>query len=86
MIYLNVQLKLMIFSFIFGFFFGWIIDKYSKYCGKLKYIIGFIIFMIIDILYFIGIYIISNAVFHIYSVLSIIMGFIVYNVIMKKIA
>ena len=86
MIYLNIQLKLIIFSFIFGFFFGGIIDKYSKYHGKLKYIIGFIMFTILDIIYFMGIYIISNAVFHIYSILSIVIGFIFYNVIMKKIA
>ncbi len=87
MIYLNIQLKLIIFSFIFGFFASMLIEKYNKcVTNKVSRIVVAIIIMIcLDIIYFIGIFIIANAIFHIYSLLSIVIGIITYNVILKKI-
>ena len=88
MIYLNIQLKLIVFSFIFGFFFAALLKKYNKYTSKIKTIykvlVTIIMMLCLDSIYFFGIYIISNAIFHIYSLLSIILGIITYN-IMKKI-
>lgn len=88
MIDLNIQLKLIIFSFIFGFFFAALLRRYNKYILNknilYKIFITFIMMSIIDTLYFIGIYIISNAIFHIYSILSIVIGIIFYNIIIKK--
>ena len=88
MIYLNIQLKLIIFSFIFGFYLAVLFKKYNAYIlnKKIPYKIFITILMMsaMDIIYFLGIYIISNAVFHIYSLLSIILGFISYNTIIKK--
>lgn len=87
MIYLNIQLKLIIFSFSFGFFFAALIRKYNIYIINkntiYKIFITFLMMCILSIVYFIGIYIISNAIFHIYSLLSIMLGIVVYNVILK---
>ncbi len=89
MINLNIQLKLIIFSFIFGFFFSIILNYYNEYIVDKKVIykifITLIMMLLLDIIYFTGIYIISNAIFHIYSLISIIFGMVVYSVIIKKI-
>lgn len=89
MINLNIQLKLIIFSFIFGFFFSIILNYYNECIVDKKIIykvfITLIMMLLLDIIYFTGIYIISNAIFHIYSLLSIIFGMVVYSVIIKKI-
>ncbi len=89
MINLNIQLKLIIFSFIFGFFFSIILKYYNEYIVDKKVIykifITLIMMLLLDIIYFTGIYIISNAIFHIYSLISIIFGMVVYSVIIKKI-
>lgn len=89
MIYLNVQLKLLIFSFIFGFFLGTVLDKYNIYIKNKKtaYIIvlTFLMMLVFSLIYFISIMLISNAMFHIYSLLCIILGILVYKLIIKKI-
>lgn len=87
MILLNIQLKLIIFSFIYGFYFAILVKKYNKYIQNKKILykvfLTFIMMLILDILYFIGIYIISNAILHIYSLISVILGIIFYNLIVK---
>ena len=89
MIQLNIQLKLIIFSFICGFIFGFLIEKYNIYIRNKKELYKlfttFIMFFSLDIIYFFGIYIISNAVFHIYSIISLLLGIVVYKVIIDKI-
>ena len=89
MIEINVQSKLIIFSFISGFFLSMLLEKYNKkmvnksfFC---KLIIGIPIMTVFDITYFIGIYTISNAIFHIYLIINIILGMIAYKLITKKI-
>ncbi len=88
MIYLNIQLKLIIFSFSFGFFFSVIVRRYNKHIINKKIIyklfITLLMMTVMSIIYFIGIYTISNAIFHIYSLLSILLGIVIYNVIIKK--
>ena len=86
MIDLTIQFKLIIFSFIFGFMFSFILDIFndkSKKCSKtLQVIFSFILILFMSFIYFIGIQKIGNAIFHIYSIISIIIGL---NVIFKKI-
>ena len=87
MISLNIQLKLIIFSFIFGFFFSvlieWFNKKSKKYKTYLKVILSFLLIFIMSLLYFIGIQKISNSIFHIYNILCIVIGYILYDVIAK---
>lgn len=49
-------------------------------------LLSFIFVLSMTIIYFIGIQKISNAIFHLYSILSIILGFIICNVVIKLIA
>ncbi len=90
MIDLTLQFKLIIFSFIFGFLFSalleWFNKKINKHntCARLVFSIFLIIFM--TFVYFVGIQKIGNAIFHIYSIISIIVGYILYDLIIKLIA
>ena len=90
MIALNIQIKLIIFSFIFGFFFCLLIEIYNKKvenCKKSgKAILSFLVVFLSTIIYFEGIKKIGNATFHIYSILTIIIGFISYDILIKLIA
>ena len=87
MISLSIQLKLIIFSFIFGFFFSvlieWFNNKVKKYKSLLKIFLSFIIIFLMAVIYFIGIQKISNSILHIYNILCIVLGYISYNLIAK---
>ena len=90
MIDLTLQFKLIIFSFIFGFMFSIFIEKFNKIIKKypvfIEILLSFIFISIMTFIYFIGIKKIGNAIFHIYSILSIVVGFILYDVLIKVIA
>ena len=90
MIDLNVQLKLIIFSFIFGFMFSALLEIFNKKINKcksyLKFLFSMILIIIMTYIYFIGIQKVGNGIFHIYSIISIIVGFILYDIIIYKIA
>lgn len=90
MIDLSLQFKLIIFSFIFGFLFSalleWFNNIINKYKTYLKSILSVILVLIMTLIYFIGINKIGNAIFHIYSILSIVFGFIIYDILIKLIA
>lgn len=87
MISLSIQLKLIVFSFIFGFFFSLLIEWFNniskKYKNYLKIVLSFIIVLSMSIIYFIGSQKISNSIFHIYNILCIVVGYISYNIIAK---
>ena len=87
MISLNIQLKLIIFSFIFGFFFSVLIDWFNyKIIVKkkiLKLILSFFLVFFMSIIYFIGIQKIGNTILHFYSIFCIIIGFTLYDRIAK---
>lgn len=87
MISLSIQLKLIIFSFIFGFFFSLLIEWFnnlSKKCKPyLKIVLSFIVVFIMSLIYFMGCQKISNSIFHIYNIICIVIGYIVYNLIAK---
>ena len=90
MIDLNIQIKLLVFSFIFGFFFSLLIEIYNKKVEKckksVKAISSFLIVFLSTLVYFGGIKKIGNATFHIYSILTIIIGFISYDLLIRLIA
>ena len=90
MIPLYIQIKLIVFSFIFGFMFSIILDVFNKNIKKLsksiKILLTFLLISSMSFIYFIGIQKIGNAILHIYSILSIIVGFSTYDIIIKLIA
>lgn len=90
MISLSLQIKLIVYSFSFGFLFSSLLDWFNKKIYKfnqiLKFIYSFVLLLILTVLYFIGLNKIGNAIFHIYSILMIIIGFISYDIIIRIIA
>lgn len=90
MIALNLQFKLVIFSFIFGFLFSIFLGEFNKkikkYSTIVEVILSFIFIMFFTIIYFVGIQNIGNAIFHIYSILCIIIGFVTYDILIYIIA
>lgn len=90
MINLNIQIKLILFSLFFGFFFSFLLEWFNKTVKKyktyIKIILSCFLVTLMTILYFIGIHKIGYAIFHIYSIFSIIIGFILYDLIIKLIA
>ena len=90
MIELNIQIKLLIFSFIFGFFFSVILEIFNKKVDKckkyVKLILSFLLVILSTFVYFEGIKRIGNAIFHIYSIITIIVGFISYDLLIRLIA
>jgi hypothetical protein len=90
MIDLNIQIKLIIFSFIFGFFFSVIIEIFNnktEKCKKsVKLILSFLLVFLSTIIYFEGINRIGNAIFHIYSIITIVIGFVSYDLLLRLIA
>ena len=90
MIDLSLQFKLVIFSFIFGFMFSASLEGFNKIIKKysefLQIILSFIYILFMTFIYFIGIQKIGNAIFHIYSIINIIVGFLFYDILIKIIA
>lgn len=90
MIDLNIQIKLIVFSLIFGFLFSIILDIFYILVNKMRMIysifLSLIIIIFMTVIYFIGIKQIGYIIFHFYSILAIIVGFISYDLIIKMIA
>ena len=90
MIDLNIQFKLIIFSFSFGFLFSPFLDWFNKKTinikSSLKIVLSFVILILATFIYFIGLQKIGYGLFHTYEILSIITGFIAYDVVNKFIA
>lgn len=90
MINLNIQLKLIIFSLIYGFLFSIVLDYFYSFLPKLKkyskVILSFILIFLMTIIYFVGIKNIGHITFHFYSIIAIIIGFIGYDLLLKLIA
>lgn len=90
MINLDIQLKLLFFSLFYGFLFSSILDIAFPIIKKLniyyQIIISFFLILLMAIIYFIGIYKIGYIIFHIYSIIAIIVGFISYDIIINIIA
>lgn len=77
---LNIQINSLIFSFIFGIFFYFLLDIFNKITSKcklwLRIIVSFCFVLIISLVYFLGLLYINNGYLHIYFLISIAVGYI----------
>lgn len=83
MIPLNIQLKTLIYSFLYGAFFSFALKinyKFIYYSTGIKKVL-INLFFIIDntLLYFIILRYLNNGIFHFYFLLSIFIGFFCVN-------
>lgn len=89
MIPLDIQLKSILYSFLYGILFNFLLKLNYKFIYYSKGIIKILIniFFIIDnaFLYFIILRYINNGIFHFYFLLSIVLGFIIVNKVTSKI-
>lgn len=78
---IGLQIKSLLFSFLFGFVAAFFIGclYYFLYHNKkiIQIITSFVVVLILIIIYFIILKAINNAIFHIYEIFSIILGYIV---------
>lgn len=88
MIPLNIQIKSMVYSFLYGIFFYYLLKlnyKFIYYSKGLKKLLINMFFIIDNVfLYFIILRYINYGVFHFYFLLSIILGFILVNKVTSK--
>ncbi len=80
---LNIQIATLVFSFVFGIFFAFILTVNHKIIynsNKIIKIIGTILIVALsNIIYFIGLKHIDNAAFHPYMLITLIIGFYLEN-------
>jgi len=74
------------FNFINGSSLDTVNKKINKYSTYIKLILSVLLVGCMTYIYFIGIQKIGNAIFHIYGIISIVVGFILYDIIIKLIA
>ena len=90
MISLNIQIKLLVFSLIYGFLFSIALDILYPLIRKTnkfyQIILSFFFILLMAIIYFIAIDKIGYVIFHLYSILAIIIGFVSYDILIIVIA
>ena len=90
MIDLTIQIKLIVFSLSFGFLFSMILDILYQWLHTKKrniyMLFSFFNIIFMSVVYFVGINTISYGVFHMYSIFCVVIGFILYDFIMKNLA
>ena len=83
MIDLNIQIKLILFSFIFGMLFKIFeikLDKYIHHPITIYAILNsFTLIMFFTIIYFFNIELIANGILHQYSIILVILGYYLYK-------
>ena len=83
MISLNIQLKLIVFSFVFGMLFKLFViklDKYIHHKNQIYSIINsFSLIMFFALIYFYNVEYIANGILHPYSLLLVIVGYYTYK-------
>ena len=86
---LDTQIKLILFSFVFGAFFALMIDINHKFLYSekrlLKLIFSFLFILVTVFIYFLILQKINEGIIHIYSLICIILGFFIENIIKKKV-
>ena len=86
---LQTQIRVVIFSFIFGIFFALMIDINHKflYSNKkvLKIIFTFLFVLVNVFIYFLILKKINDGIMHIYSIICIILGFFIEHLIKNKV-
>lgn len=85
---LIIQIKLILFSLLFGIFFGVMTDINHKYLYNkrkvLKVIFTFIYIVLSVLIYFLILKKINYGILHYYSFICIVIGFVVENFIVNK--
>ena len=85
---LSIQIYSLIYSLIYGGIFYLLLDLFNKFTSMkkvyLKVILSWIFVTGMAILYFIGLLYINYGVIHIYFLLSIVCGYIVVYLILKR--
>lgn len=86
---ISLQIKSLLFSFFYGFLFAFIVGLFYKLLYSKSKIIRLItsLFLILlaVIIYFLELKKINNAIFHIYEIISIIVGYTLETLIIRKI-
>lgn len=89
MIPLNIQLISIVFSFIYGMFFSFLLNLNYKYLykssGVVKIFINLIFIYDNTLLYFIILRYINNGILHYYFIIFILLGFSFINKVSSKI-
>ena len=76
---LKLQLYSLIYSFLFGIVFYFLLDVFNKYNSKkiiIKIITSLLFVFTNSIIYFVGLIYINNGYLHIYFLLSILVGYL----------
>lgn len=85
---LIVQLKLIIFSFLYGIFFAFTLNINYKFINskrKILKVIFTLVFIILNtLIYFAILQKINNGILHYYSFICIVLGFLSENLIVNK--
>ena len=86
---LEIHIQLLLFSLIFGVFFALMIDINHKFLYSekkfFKIIFTFLFVLVNTFIYFLILKKINQGIIHIYSIICIILGFFIENIIRKKV-
>ena len=83
---LKLQLYSLIYSFVFGIYFYFLLDIFNKFNSKrivFKVLLSFLFVFFNAIVYFIGLIYINNGYLHVYFLLSILVGYLFIYFIIK---
>ena len=85
---LKIQIYSVLYSFLFGIYFSYILKLFKKYIYNnniiIKTVSNLVIVIINSFIYFIGINKINNGILHPYTFITLILGFYFINIIYKK--
>ena len=85
---LKIQIYSVLYSFLFGIYFSYILKLFKKYIYNNNIIIKTVSILVIVIInsfiYFIGINKINNGILHPYTFITLILGFYFIDIIYKK--
>lgn len=88
--YITIQIKTLLFSFLFGFFFSFFLTFFYRFLYSkkkfLRIIVSFLLVIIATFIYFFNLKKINYAVFHIYEILCLAVGYVLEIVMMRIIA
>lgn len=85
---LKIQIYSVLYSFLFGIYFSYILKLFKKYIYNnniiIKIVSNLVIVIINSFIYFIGINKINNGILHPYTFITLILGFYFIDIIHKK--
>ena len=84
----KIQIYSVLYSFLFGIYFSYILKLFKKYIYNnniiIKTVSNLVIVIINSFIYFIGINKINNGILHPYTFITLILGFYFIDIIYKK--